>query len=469
MAKKSAGNHTVDTLEIEENPDVFISYSSGTHSAYTASTKGKPSAVRPDDIEDVAHDDVAYWGTKNDFPHQVEKHIESNPDLGNVLQYKALKLYSYGITYKAMVQDEEGNAKYIDLIIPEVERWLKRNRSFYLKACVDMMKYYNIFPEIVLSLDRSQIAYIDCKETKECRYSIMDKSLGYSKYVYLSPNWHLAGSVSDKKAIPVPAINPVYFPPDLLRERRDSFNYILPISFPTGKKYYQLATWNSIIVSKWLELANSIPKFKLSLMNNQVTIKYHIQMPDYWMKWKYPKFESLSKDERKKLTDAEVKKFDDFLVGVEKSGKSITSIFKTDPATGKEWPGWRITPVDDKIKDGKYIEDAQEGTTKIHSGVGVDPALGGFTPGTSGANRNGSDKREAGNELYTSIFAFEELICQVYDYVTEYNGWDALAMRQLQGKYPFAMLVWGSIKAFQQTLNQVTPSERQATNDPIQE
>jgi hypothetical protein len=99
----------------------------------------------------------------------------------------------------------------------------------------------------------------------------------------------------------------------------------------------------------------------------------------------------------------------------------------------------------------------------------VDPALGGFTPGTSGANRTGSDKREAGNELYTSIFAFEELICQIYDYVTEFNGWDALALQQLKGKYPFAMLVWGSVKAFQQTLNQVTPSEREATHDPIQE
>jgi hypothetical protein len=457
----------VETLELEENPDVFIAYSSGTKSAYTASTKGKPTQVQPDDLEDVTGDDIAYWGVKNDFPDQIEKHIESNPDLGNVLQYKALKLYSYGITYKAMVQDEEGNAKYIDLIIPEIENWLKRNRNFYMKACVDLTKYYNIFPELVLSLDRSKIQYISCKETKECRYSIMDPILGYSKKVYLSPNWKFGATTKDKKTVTIPCISPVHFPPELLRERKDGLNYILPISFPTGKKYYQLATWTSIIVSKWLDLANSIPRFKLALMENQITIKYHIQMPDYWMKWKYPKFDTLPKEERKLKTEAEIKKFDDFLVGVEKSGKSITSIFKTDPATGKEWPGWRIIAIDDKIKDGKYIEDAQEATTKIYSGAGVDPALGGFTPGTSGANRNGSDKREAGNELYTSIFAFEELICQIYDYVTEFNRWDALALKQLKGKYPFAMLVWGSVKAFQQTLNQVTPSEREATNDPI--
>jgi hypothetical protein len=42
-------------------------------------------------------------------------------------------------------------------------------------------------------------------------------------------------------------------------------------------------------------------------------------------------------------------------------------------------------------------------------------------------------------------------------------------MKQLKGKYPFAMLVWGSVKAYQQTLNQVTPAEREATNDPIQD
>jgi hypothetical protein len=95
MDKKSAGNMAIETLELEENPDVFISYSSATKSAYTSSTKGKPSMVQPDDLESITADDVALWGTKNDFPQQIEKHIESNPDLANVLQYKALKLYSY--------------------------------------------------------------------------------------------------------------------------------------------------------------------------------------------------------------------------------------------------------------------------------------------------------------------------------------------------------------------------------------
>lgn len=458
----------IEVLELEENPEVFIAYSSETRAGYKfAGGKGKPQTVLPDDLEESRSLDVAYWGTKNDFPQQVEKHIESNPDLGNVLQYKALKLYSYGITYKAMVADEEGNAQYIDLIIPEVERWLRRNRDYYLKACVDITKYYNIFPQLVLSLDRKRIEYLKCSETKECRFEIMDPTLGYSKKVFLNPNWDRGGTITEKKTVEIPVAHPLYYPPELLRERRDGLNYIMPISFPTGKKYYQLATWNTIIASQWLELANSIPKFKLALMNNQVTLKYHVQMPDYWMEWKYPKYKTLSKEEQKKLVDSEVKKFDEFLVGVEKSGKSITSIFKTDPATGKEWPGWRITPIDDKLKDGKYIEDAQEATTKIYSSAGVDPALGGFTPGKSGANRNGSDKREAGNELYTQLFAFEELICQPYEYVTEYNGWDALATQQLKGRE--AMLVWGSIKAFQQTLNQVTPAEREATNDPIQE
>lgn len=456
--------------ELESNPDVFIAFSETSGAGYQfAGAKGKPQSVLPSDLEESFASEIAFWGKANDFPDQIEKHIESNPDLANVLQYKGLKLYSFGITYKAQVEDEEGNAKYIDLIIPEIETWLKRNRPAFLKMCLEFIKYYNVFPELVLSLDRSQILYLSCKNTKEGRYEVMDKSLGYSKYLYLNPNWATGGAINDEKTVKIPIINPIYFPPELLKERKDSLNYVFPISFPTGKKYYQLATWTTIITSKWLELANSIPKFKLALMNNQVTLKYHVQMPDYWMEWKYPKFKSLTKEEQKKLIDGEVKKFDDFLVGVEKAGKSITSIFKTDPATGKEWPGWRVTPIDDKLKDGKYIEDAQEATTKIYSANGVDPALGGFTPGKSGANRNGSDKREAGNELYTSIFAFEELLMQIYEYVSEFNGWDLLAQKKLKAKgYTYASLVWGTIKAQMQTLNQVSPSEREATNDPIQ-
>lgn len=459
-----------ETIELEENPQVFIAYSPGTGAAYKFNQiDAKPKTVQPDDFEDIPGDDVALWGTKNDFPQQAEKHIESNPDLANVLEYKAKKLYSFGVTYKVMVEDEEGNAKYIDKIIPEIEKWLKKNRPFFLKACIEMFRFYNVFPELVLSLDRSKINYISCKETKECRFQVIDKVTGYSKNVYLSPNWHLGATTSDEKTIKVPVVNPIYFPPELLRERTDGLNYIFPISFPTGKKYYQLATWHAIVVSKWLDLANSIPAFKLALMKNQVTIKYHIQMPDYWMKWKYPKFETLPKDERKNLTDAECKKFDDFLVGIENSGKSITSIFKTDPATGKEWPGWRIIAIDDKIKDGKYIEDSHEGSTKIYSAVGVDPAIGGFTPGKSGANRNGSDKREASNEMYTANFAFEELLMQVYEYVTEFNNWDKLALEAVKAKYSWAAVVWGTVKAQQQTLNQISPEEREATNDPIQD
>ncbi|WBL42388.1 hypothetical protein PBT90_16755 [Algoriphagus halophytocola] len=457
--------------ELEENPDAFIGYSETTGAAYQlAGGKGKPQSTEQADVDESFASEVAYWGKANDFPDQIEKHIESNPDLANVLQFKALKLYSYGLTYKAQVEDEEGNAKYIDLIIPEIEEFLKRNRPAFLKMCIEFTRFYNVFPELVLSLDRSKIRYIDCKITKEGRYEVMDKVLGYSKNLYLNPNWATGGTVKDTKTVKIPILNPIYFPPDLLKERTDSLNYIFPISFPTGKKYYQLATWVSIITSKWLELANSIPAFKLALMNNQVTLKYHIQMPDYWMEWKYPKFKSLPKEEQTKLTKAEIDKFDKFLVGLEKTGKSITSIFKTDPATGKEYPGWRITPIDDKLKDGKYIEDAQEATTKIYSANGVDPALGGFTPGTSGANRNGSDKREAGNELYTSIYAFEELLMQFFEYISDFNGWDQLALNKLKSKgYTYASLVWGSVKAHQQTLNQVSPSEREATHDPIQD
>lgn len=456
--------------ELEENPSAFIGYSDNTGAAYQLSgAPGKPKSVESSDLEEAFDTEIASWGKANDFPDQIDKHIESNPDLANVLQFKALKLYSYGLTYKAQVEDEEGNAKYIDLIIPEIETWLKRNRPAFLKMCVDFMKYYNVFPEMVLSLDRSKILYIDCKTTREGRYEVMDKVLGYSKNLYLNPNWAVGATIKDEKTVKIPIVNPIYFPPDLLRERTDGLNYIFPISFPTGKKYYQLATWVTIITSKWLELANSIPKFKLALMNNQVTIKYHVQMPDYWMEWKYPKFKTLDKEKQNKLTQEEIDKFDKFLLGVEKSGKSITSIFKTDPATGKEWPGWRVIPIDDKLKDGKYIEDAQEATTKIYSSAGVDPALGGFTPGKSGANRNGSDKREAGNELYTSIYAFEELLMQFFEYINDYNNWDALALAKAKKLgYTYASLVWGTIKAQMQTLNQVSPSEREATNDPIQ-
>lgn len=437
--------------ELLINHDAHIGYSQRLDAAVFFSQKTDPQpTVAP---EEKTSEKVALWGANNDFPQIIEREIKKNPDLGTVLDWQARALYAGGLTYKVMVEDKEGNATYKDRVIPEIEAFLKRNMQYRTHAPVHFYKFFNVFPEFTLSLDRSQIIALTAKKPTQARFGLQNSKTKLIDILYLSSRWTDGAGPDDPDTVKIPVIDPSVYTAELLRMRNDNLHYIYPISYPGEETYYTLAKWDSIRQSKWLELANSIPEFKIALMKNQLSIKYHIQMPDYWMSWKFPDYEALKKKDPKKakaLVNGEIKKFEDFLVGIKNAGKSITSVFKTDNL-GKPWPGWNITAIDDKLKDGAYLEDSVEATMKIYSAVGVDPALAGITPGKSGNSRNGSDKREALNIYLSLCQMHEDLILQPYYFISDYNGWTA----------KHGHIVWSFIKPYMQTLNQVTPSKRE--------
>ncbi|GAB2553173.1 hypothetical protein [Rufibacter soli] len=443
----------VEQTEIIVNHEAHIGYSTRTESIVSfAQQKAEPQPTASTD-EETSTEQVAAWGASNDFPQIIEREIMKNPDLAAALDWKARALYAGGLTYKVMKADADGNATYVDSVIPEIEAWQKRNLQYRITAPHHFYKFYNTFTEMVLSLDRSQVLFLKAQDPKKCRFGIQNPKTLLIDKVYISSRWAAGATPADKANVkPLPVIDPTLWTPEMVKMRTDGLNYIFPISYPTGNDYYQLAHWDSIRQSKWFELANSIPQFKIALMKNQLTIKYHIQMPDYWMEWKYPGFKGLKPDKQKALTTAELQKFDDFLVGSKNAGKSLTSVFRTDPNM-KAYPGWSITAIDDKLKDGAYLEDSLEATIKIFSAVGVDPSLAGITPGKSGTNRNGSDKREALNIYLSFCQMHEDLLLQPYDFVSEYNGWNK----------KYGQIVWSFIKPYMQTLNQVTPSQRETT------
>ena len=331
--------------------------------------------------------------------------------------------------------------------LKEIKQFMKKSWSYPIHAAKNFYKLINVFPQIQLQLVRKKITGLFVREANWCRLGLQNKS-GIIEDVYINANWPDALH-NDKGTIKVSYLDSVYDTPDDIRDD-DELNYILHLYYPTGKSYYQLAEWNGVRKSR-LPLLNQIPDFKKAIMENQITIKYHIKFPDYYWKNTFgDEYEGWSEKKKAKARQKEFTRINDFLKGIKNAGKSIATTFMTDPMSTKEFPGVKIEELGEKFKkDGLYLEDETDATIKLYSALGFDPTIFGINSGTN-QNRGGTDKREAWNMHVAAMTPHSQIILKPFEFISDYNGWNT---EEYEVK-------WFFNNAYMQTLNQVTPEKR---------
>ena len=371
--------------------------------------------------------DIEPWGTDNLFPQKVLAECSKNTIIPATIDWKARALYQRGLEYGIEDLDENGEVKFKRIKDTAIDEFLRRSaiNRYGMESIVDFYWYFNIFPEMVLSKDRKKILGLTAQESSYCRWGKQNEKTGLVDTCYINANWDNGGTAQSKETTKVPVIDPYYDPVTALREDTRDWKYIYPVSYPTpGKTFYQLAHWDSIRSSGWLNVAQSIPAFKKALFENQVTIKYIIETATWWWEWKYPNFETMTPEERQTVMADELKIFEDFMSGNDKAGNSIMTVFKSDPDRGQEYAGWKITPVDNKIKSGVYIEDSQEASSHLLYALGVDPTLIGSAPGKGMGAGSGSDKQAAFNSYLSLVQVHADLILEPLHFIAQYNGWN---------------------------------------------
>jgi hypothetical protein len=371
--------------------------------------------------------DLAKWGVDNLFPQNTMRVLKKNTIIKSTLDWKARTLYSGGLGYGKITFDGDGNEKRIPMRVPQIEDFIRKsNIKRYLAEFFKDYVYWSItFPEFIVSNDRKSIAALSIQDAMFCRWKKQNQDTGKIEQCYINANWELHEGITSKLTTTVPVLDPYYDPVSELKSRTDSFKYIYPISYHSnGNVYYPEPDWYTAIESGWVDVAHEIVTFKRQLLKNQLTIKYHVQIPSYYWSHKYPKWDTTPEKKRKEIIEEETKRFNDFLQGSENAGKSIITIFKYDERSQKEFPGWRITAIDDKIKDGAYIEDSQEASSHILYALGVDATLIGTTPGKGLGAGSGSDKRVAYNITTSTNVIHQEYALEPLYFVRDYNGWD---------------------------------------------
>lgn len=391
-----------------------------------AITMPSPSTTPP--LKDMdANNVIAFWGDENNFPQKVITDIKKDTELGPLLEKKALLVYAGGLKWGVPTMV---NGKEVMQPLPVKENKIIRDfmrksniNRYLLEGATDLINFYNGFVEIILSRDKSQIVQICIQEAANCRWEKMKS--GKVNYCYVSANWPDEKPETAKK---LPVIDPYYDAAEFLREKiktGKSFNWIYPISIPTpGTTYYQLARWNGIRESGWLDVSQLVPKSKKYLLEGQLNIKYHIEIHEMFWPTKYKDWDALSPEERQKTVKGELDGIRKMLSGAEKTGNSLITAMKSDPNYQNTISMWKINVIDDKIKQGQFLEEGKDSSRHKMSAVGLHPALVG-TFDNNGMGGAGSNIREAYNLNNFLNRPFQDVLLEPLYLIKEYNGWPA--------------------------------------------
>jgi len=362
------------------------------------------------------------WGDGNDRPQEIIEAIEKNLLLPRVIEFKRDILMSGGLVYGRVIT-EKGRELLEPIQENEIDDWLAESgaESYIEEATEDLFTFGNIFPELNLNM-RREIAQIQELDASECRLEkqkLDGRNKAAIQNVYVSANWDQA--TQNDLAI-VDAIDPFINPGAQIKNGR-KYKYVLPIrTLSRGKKYYQRSPVESLMDSGWLDVANSIPKWKKAVMDNQLTIKWHIQINEAWLRWKYSDWDSVDDEERTKRKKDLAEKFMKVMKGSDQAGGAHLSTFKQE--NGQEIIGWKIEPIKhDKFGDKTYIEDATASDAHIMYSQGVDPALMGIVASSGMSAGSGSDKRMALNQLILMMRPAQRKILMPLNLKSKLDGW----------------------------------------------
>lgn len=421
MAKAKVNSKVNDVIIIDELGSAYLS---GTKAAITVNKKSSRDFLAdperdpvPFDIKSQKYRGEVYWGDDNRLPQSIAENVYKNPVLSAGIKFTVDAMYGDGIKYGVFQDDGKGGKVFIERNdIAQINTFFEENdiQNYHLQACSDMAIFYNVFPEIILNL-KGQIVNLSCKEACFSRWEAMDEK-AVIKHHFYSARWG-SSKLDRQKDIDVTKVLDKRWPLRDLKEmlgfipddngktmndsEREKFlrnpsnaRYIIPVYYPTPfRSYYQKPYWFAIFESGWFDFACKIPEFKNALMNNQMEIKYHIELSDDYFPTIF-KSEGITEPEKQKARiKLEYDNLNKFLSDHKNSGKSVISYIKYSADGTKEMHRMKVNVIDNKWKDGMYIEDSEEASNVMSYGLGVHPSLIGSSPGKA-KTINGTEARE---------------------------------------------------------------------------
>jgi hypothetical protein len=373
-------------------------------------TKGAPmvdsksiTTVSPDldDTVAVGTHSVASWGPGNAFPTEVEEIIGRTGVLNTGLKFIHRFTLGQGI-FPCMVTGYDSSGGEILKVVndPALTKLINGRmvRRYLANAARDYFKFGQAFPEFIFTADGKKIHGIDVKNAVYSRY--IEKKNGVIPGIVVSGDWpDSPGAQTDYTVIDLLDNYDPFFDLDARRllGRTVGKTVAMPLRDEwNNNEYYPLPIWWSAKMAGWIDIANKIPMFLRKMYEQQIFLKWHIQIPyAYWDK-KYPDKDFKTLEERKTAIQKEMDSIEENLTGAENAHKTLFTMFEVNP-NGKAEEQWQINALDSSSKDSEKLVTSAAANSEILFALMINPNVfgAGMPGGTYAGNQGGSNIREA--------------------------------------------------------------------------
>ena len=407
--------------------------------SYQASTTGAPAdklkkISRPanpyDNFQYVAGIKMSNWGIANDFPTVADALINSVGVLNTGLKFTRNFTLGQGIfACKVLDYDESGNeilTKVNDksLVTFANSRMVRKYMAMGLR---DFLKFGCGFIQIMMNADGSKIAGINTINAKYCRLSFADPSTGVIQQCVVSGMWPNAPTIDQCQVLDV---LDDYDPFADLERRRwanktagKSFIYVLRDSWGNGE-YYSSPIWWAAYLAGWVDIAQKVPVYLKKAYENQITWKWHIQIPYTFWDRQFPKNEYSNVELRKQAIESYMDSIEANLCGTNGADKPIFTFFEINPQNGKAEEQWIIKALENKLSNEQNLITSAAANSEIMFSIMVNPnVLGAGMPGgTYAGNQGGSNIREAYLVNIANSWLDRQDLLDPLEFYIRYNG-----------------------------------------------
>jgi len=384
------------------------------------------------------------WGADNNLPNSIVEIVGNNSIGTSSIEFKIDVAFGSGVKIgyrndKNIFEPYPKSQILKDKALTEIQNFLDDNNisDFLSELATDITWFNNGFVEFILDRNegsKRKIVEITAKEAFFSRWETANER-GIVENHFYSAKWPKKPKAEEYVVTPVlwgknPAnilLRKMGRMPDLQGKVKDEkkYVYIMPVRMPSpGKLYYPRPAYYSIISSGWMDFANAIPKFKQAMMNNSMTIAYHIEIHEDYFPDIFRKEGIKTKKAQEARRKKEYEELNKFLKGYDNAGKTMITYTKKVPSSGKiETVSMiKISVIDKKI-GGEYIEDSHEANAMIYTAFRVHPNLIGVIPGKNPINLSGSDKRELLRIAQSLQGRLRAKLLQPLNVVKKVNGW----------------------------------------------
>lgn len=394
------------------------------------------------------------YGTNDNLPLLIKNTTQENSTAPGMLEKKTMMLWGKGpYLYKETKTEEDIIKTPVD--DEAIQAWLDTwdYETYLFKCCVDYHHMEGAFTKVFKNRgarigESPKIAKLEHSIMNNCRlaFPMLATEIKPTHIIETDHSRLTLSTLTNMKVYPI-------------------FNHRDPFKVPTSMAYANQYSFGDEFYTnppifgslEWLKRSTATPIIFKALSKNSINIKYHVESPqEFWDREESRIKENCEKANMEYDAQMIVDYRQEFM-------KQLLKVLASEENTGKVWHtrkiievqgnnliehGWKITVIDQKIKDfvTSQIAISQRADRAVSAGIGLHGAIGNISE--TGKSDSGSEQLYAYQNYINSGVEIPELIvCKIINQAIKIN-------------FPGTKLKMGFHQTTTKREQDVTPSKR---------